>query len=224
MESMKFPASPGTPLFPLSPERVNGTRLPYNGQALQSPSMPEFGKPSLTVDPFALTSKSPKSPYRHSRNNSDALVQGMIARFDNLSVKDLRANHEVAIKRVEIAREMAEIESKNLKEQMATKDDDAKKLREEGRKLKKELDEARERERKVVRRMDVVMVRCNALFEKILLLTCNRKNCTEPKKHTIIQLPFTKKKSGVPERKPSSPHRVWSRCRKNSRLRATVLR
>jgi hypothetical protein len=160
MESVKFPASPGTPLFPLSPERVNGARLPYNGQVLQSPSIPEFGKPSMPGDPFTVSSKSPKSPFphRHSRHNSDALVQGMIARFDNMSIKDYRANQDAAMKRMEMAREMAENESKKLKEQVQSKEDDTKKLKEEARKLKKELDEARERERKVVKRMDVVMV------------------------------------------------------------------
>jgi seryl-tRNA synthetase len=132
---------------------------------MQSPSIPEFGKPSMTVDPFAISAKSSKSPFRHSRNNSDAVVQGMIARFDSMSIKDYQANHELAMKRVEIAREMAEIESKKLKEQMLSKEDDAKKLREETRKLKKELDEARERERKVVRRLDVVMVRLFGSYE-----------------------------------------------------------
>lgn len=160
METTKFPASPGTPLFPLSPERVNGAKLPHNGKSMQSPhaAMPEFGKPSLTVDPFLLTSKSPKSPFRHSRHNSDALVQSMIARFDHMTVKDYRANHENAIKRVEIAREMAEIESKQLKEELAHKDEDTRKVKEEARKLKRELEDAKDRERKVSRRLDVLMV------------------------------------------------------------------
>jgi hypothetical protein len=158
METTKAFASPGTPLFPLSPERVNGAKLPYNGKPMQSPAMPEFGKPSLTVDPFLLTSKSPKSPFRHSRHNSDALVQSMIARFDHMTVKDYRAQHENAIKRVEIAREMAEIESKQLKEELVHKDEDTRKVKEEARKLKKELEDAKDRERKVSRRLDVLMV------------------------------------------------------------------
>src|ERR1700754_4984187 len=117
---VKFPASPGTPLFPLSPERVNGTRPPYNGQLLQSPSMPEFGKPSMgtgSVDPFLFNnSGSPTSPFRHSRNNSatDAHVQGMVARFDSLSIRDYKAQNEVAIKRADMAREMAELERDKL--------------------------------------------------------------------------------------------------------------
>jgi hypothetical protein len=158
MEAAKLAASPGTPLFPLSPERVNGAKLPYSHS--HSPSIPEFGKQSMTVDPFALSLKSGKSPFRqHSRNNSDAMVQGMIARFDTMSIKDYKLNHENALKRVEIAREMAEIESIKLKAQVQSKDDEAKKMREEIRKLHKELEGSKERERKVSRRLEVVLVR-----------------------------------------------------------------
>jgi hypothetical protein len=158
MEAAKLAASPGTPLFPLSPERVNGAKLPYSHS--HSPSIPEFGKQSMTVDPFALSLKSGKSPFRqhHSRNNSDAMVQGMIARFDTMSIKDYKLNHENALKRVEIAREMAEIEGTKLKEQVQIKDEEAKKTREELRKLHKELESSKERERKVSRRLEVVMV------------------------------------------------------------------
>jgi hypothetical protein len=166
MEPVKFPPSPGTPLFPLSPERVNGTRPPY-GHVAQSPSLPEFGKPSLPStggEAFSLGPRSPRSPYRHSRNNSDAVVHGMIARFDNMSIKDFRANHEVAMKRVEIAREMAEMDSTKLREQLETKDGDAKKMREELRKLKRDLEESRDRERKVAKRLDVTMVSFSPLL------------------------------------------------------------
>jgi hypothetical protein len=162
---VKF-ASPGTPLFPLSPERVNGSRPPYNGPLSQSPSQPEFGKPSLNAsmnaDPFVFNPSSPKSPFRHSRNNSstsDALVQGMVARFDGLTVRDYKASSELAVKRAEMAREMAELERDKLKREMSAREEDMRKIKEEGRKLKKELEEGRERERKVTKRVDVLMVR-----------------------------------------------------------------
>jgi hypothetical protein len=157
---VKFAASPGTPLFPLSPERVNGSRGPYNGQMQQSPSMPEFGKTSLGVDPFLFKGGSPESKLRsHSRNNSsDAMVHGMVARFDSLSIRDYKAANEVAMKRAEMAREMAELERDKLKRELAAREDDFRKLKEDQRRLKKSLDESREDTRKATKRNDVLMV------------------------------------------------------------------
>ncbi|KAF2673747.1 hypothetical protein BT63DRAFT_165607 [Microthyrium microscopicum] len=182
MDTFKFPASPSTPLYPLSPERVNGTRPPYAGPISHhshTPSLPEFGKSTPlaaahnrplhgsipTVAPFQLDpiapSSPPKSPLRsagsHSRTNSDALVQGMIARFDGLSVKDWKAQSETAVKRAEIAREMAELETRKIKELCGEVEGERKKKSEEARKLKRELEESRERERKVARRLEVLM-------------------------------------------------------------------
>jgi hypothetical protein len=169
MDAPKTFASPGTPLFPLSPERVNGTRPLYGGSQPQSPaalamSIPEFGKPSQlggsqTIDPFQVSSRSPASAARqhrlgHSRNNSDACVQSMVKRFETLTVKD----HEAALRRSEMARENAEIESRKLRDSVVEQDNNIKKLREETRRLKAELDEARERERIVVKRNDKLMV------------------------------------------------------------------
>lgn len=158
-------ASPGTPLFPLSPERVNG-RPPYNGHLSTSTSHPEFGKPSLTAnmgpaDPFIFNPSSPKSPSKHSRNNSstsDALVQGMVARFDGLTVRDYKASSELAVKRAEMAREMAELERDKLKWEMGVREEEIRKTKEEGRKLRKDVEDGRERERKVARRVDVLKV------------------------------------------------------------------
>jgi hypothetical protein len=218
MESVKFPGSPGTPLFPLSPERVNGTRPPYGGHVPQSPSLPEFGKPSLGGEPFSMNTRSPgRSPYRHSRNNSDAVVQGMIARFDNMSIKDFRANHEVAMKRVEIAREMAEMESSKLREQLEAKDADSKKMREELRKLKKELEESRERERKVAKRLDVTMVRRDLAL--IPLLMIYRRLPINPRTRTNTSLPRWKRNVASYEKMHSNPRLPWSNCRRSSRRR-----
>ena len=91
----KFPASPGTPLFPVSPERVN-RQLP------QSPSLP-----SMHHDPFAT----------HSRGNSD--VQGKVAQFNNLSKEaaQRRKENEAALKRAVLGREEAESEARRLKEE-----------------------------------------------------------------------------------------------------------
>ncbi|KAF2423768.1 hypothetical protein EJ08DRAFT_664108 [Tothia fuscella] len=149
----KFAASPSTPLFPLSPERVNSK---YNGTLQQSPSHPEFGKTSMGIDPFLFNGGSPTS-HRHSRNNSasDAAVGSMVARFESLSVRDHKAASELAVKRADMAREMAELERDKLKRELAGRDEEYRKLKEEGRRMRKELEETRERERLGMKRLDV---------------------------------------------------------------------
>lgn len=93
----KFPASPGTPLFPVSPERVNRQHLP------QSPSLP-----SNLSDPFISG---------HTRAPSD--VQGKVAQFNNLSKEaaQRRRDHEAALQRAVMGREEAEGETRRLKEE-----------------------------------------------------------------------------------------------------------
>ncbi|KAL9089780.1 MAG: hypothetical protein Q9165_005574 [Trypethelium subeluteriae] len=135
-----FPPSPGTPLFPLSPERVNGTRPPYG----------QDSKPSLVMDPRmppspllpSLPSWSPQRP-SHSRTNSD--VQGMVARFNNLEINDhaeMRRRDELALRKAEVGREQAEMRME--------------KLREELRKLQKEGSEGRDRERRMAKRIEAL--------------------------------------------------------------------
>jgi hypothetical protein len=176
METQKLSsAGVGSPLLPLSPERMNGSRLHSSTVLAHSPSLPEFGKASFPGDPFvSLTGMSPlnKSPTRsplrggHTRNTSsisnahptDATVQTMIARFDNMSIKDYKLSHDAALKRMEMAREMAEVETSKLKDQVQSKDADIKKSREEARKMKKELEDTKDRERKLIKRLDMLMV------------------------------------------------------------------
>jgi hypothetical protein len=115
---------------------------------------------STSVDPFVFTTASPKSSFRHSRNNStsDALVQGMVARFDSMSITDYKAKTDLLIKRVEASRELAELGNRKLIEEAAARDAEVKKIREDARQIKKELDDCRERERKSSKRVDVLMV------------------------------------------------------------------
>jgi hypothetical protein len=196
---VKFAASPGTPLFPLSPERVNGSRGPYNGPVQQSPLMPEFGKASLGVDPFLFNGGSPESKLRsHSRNNSsDAMVHGMVARFDSLSIRDHKAANEVAIKRADMAREMAELERDKLKRELVARDDELRKVKEEQRKLKKECEETRERERKVSKRIDVTMVgTLHSSSGNETNMRCCRKTTTATRRITCTQFLSTRKKFG----------------------------
>lgn len=125
---LSFPASPGTPLFAVSPERVN--RQPI---IPQSPSLPS--DLAYRRDPFTTC---------HTRTTSD--VQGKVAQFNNLSKEAIqrRKDNEAALKRAVMGREEAESETRRMKE--------------ENRVLRREIEEGRERERKVAERVEVVMV------------------------------------------------------------------
>ena len=119
------------PLFSLSPERINSQRgtmaMPQTDVGVFGSAMPELGSP------------------KHVRDKS--AVEGMIARFGSLDVKDhadLRKRDEAALRRAQLGREEAESEGKRL--------------REEARLAKKEAEEAKERERKTVKRVDVLLV------------------------------------------------------------------
>lgn len=95
-----IPASPGTPLFAVSPERANRQPLP------QSPSLPS-DLVNLR-DTFATG---------HTRTSSD--VQGKVAQFNNLSKEaaQRRRDNEAALKRAVMGREEAESETRRLKEE-----------------------------------------------------------------------------------------------------------
>ncbi|KAI9705173.1 MAG: hypothetical protein M1820_005320 [Bogoriella megaspora] len=133
-----FPPSPGTPLFPLSPERVNGTRTPYGYDSktnpLYDPRAPQ--SPSLP----SLPSFSPSKP-SHGRTSSE--VQGMVARFNSLEINDhaeMRRRDELALRKAEMGREQAELRLE--------------KVREELRKMQKDGAESRDRERRMAKRIE----------------------------------------------------------------------
>ncbi|KAL8720453.1 MAG: hypothetical protein Q9225_002678 [Loekoesia sp. 1 TL-2023] len=92
-----IPASPGTPLFPVSPERANRQALPH------SPSLP-----SDLQDPFK---------FAHLRENSD--VQNKVAQFNNLSKEAVqrRKDNDAAMRRAVLGREEAENETRRLKDE-----------------------------------------------------------------------------------------------------------
>ena len=73
----KLAMSPGMPIFPVSPERVAGTKPLYGEPVQMSPSAPN------------LRSYSPLRN-SHRRNDSDVSVQGLAVMFENLEVKDPR--------------------------------------------------------------------------------------------------------------------------------------
>lgn len=125
----RFPASPGTPLFPISPERAN--RQPY---LPNSPSLPA-GLAALQNDPFTSN---------HSRGSSD--VQSKVAQFNTLSKEaaQRRKDNEASLRRAVLGREEAESETRRL--------------RDENRVLRREIEEGRARERRVGERVEGVMV------------------------------------------------------------------
>ncbi|MCJ1475582.1 hypothetical protein MMC13_004245 [Lambiella insularis] len=131
----RIPNSPGTPLFPVSPDRVNRQQLPLS--------------PSRQSDIFFLQD----DPFRsyHSRNSSD--VQGKVAQFNNLSkeASQRRKENEAALKRAMVGREEAESETRRLKE--------------ENRLLMKELEDGNTRERRVGERVEAVMEEMQRLKE-----------------------------------------------------------
>ncbi|KAL9607788.1 MAG: hypothetical protein Q9167_007333 [Letrouitia subvulpina] len=93
----KIPPSPGTPLFPVSPERANRQQLPL------SPSLP-----SDFPDPFKAA---------HLRESSD--VQNKVAQFNNLSKEaaQRRRDNEAAMRRAVLGREEAESEARRMKDE-----------------------------------------------------------------------------------------------------------
>lgn len=107
-----------------------------------------------------MLSGSPEAHFRHARNNSasDAHVQGLVARFDGLSVKDYKAQSEVAIRRADMARDMAEMERDKSRREAKALEEEVRRMREEMRKTKKDIEEGKERERKASKRLEVVMV------------------------------------------------------------------
>jgi hypothetical protein len=140
-----FPYTPGKPLHPLSPERVNGKAIAADRSLTSSPSLSEL--------------RAIKSS--HSRSGSDVHVQAMVNRFNNLDVKDYREAHkrdEAALRRAEMAREMAEMEAQKAREDKSEIEKQLYKYREEARRLRKEVEDGSNRERKVAKRLDVVMV------------------------------------------------------------------
>jgi hypothetical protein len=126
--SYKFPGSPGTPLFQVSPERVNQQRP-------QSMYEPESDSASI----HRLSESR-----GHSRDSS---VHDKVAQFNSLAFqgKQLeRKANDAALKRAMLGREEAESEMRRY--------------REETRALRRQIEEGRERERKVGERLETVMV------------------------------------------------------------------
>ncbi|KAI4118583.1 MAG: hypothetical protein LQ345_001420 [Seirophora villosa] len=93
----KIPASPGLPLFPVSPERANRQALSH------SPSLP-----SNLQDPFKVA---------QSQENSD--VKSKVAQFNTLSKEAVqrRKDNEAAMRRAVLGREEAENETRRVKDE-----------------------------------------------------------------------------------------------------------
>lgn len=136
----KFPASPGMPLFPVSPERMNASSHHHYYEMPDSPT------------------HSPK----HGRVSD---VHGMVARFNSLDIKDhaeLRKKDEAALRRAQVGREEAEGEMRWMKAGLERLEGELRESKEQQskivEKLEAELGESKEREKKLAKRLDVVMV------------------------------------------------------------------
>jgi hypothetical protein len=128
--SYKFPGSPGTPLYQVSPERVNQQRP-------QSMYEPESDSPSIHR-------LSESKGHSHSRDSS---VHEKITQFNSLAFQGKQLERkatDAALKRAMLGREEAESEMRRYKE--------------ETRALRRQVEEGRERERKVGERLETVMV------------------------------------------------------------------
>lgn len=129
----RFPASPGIPLFPVSPERENR----------------KYPAPQLPASP-SMQSISPSRIHHENspagNHTSTSSVQGKVAQFNHLTKEaaQRRKDNEAALKRAVMGREEAENETRRLRET-----NDA---------LRREIEEGRGRERRVGERLESVMV------------------------------------------------------------------
>ena len=142
----KFPSTPSMPLFPISPERANNAASPtHNKENVKTP----------TNAPIPLSPSLPDlsfSPSSHFRASSD--VQGMVARFNSLDIKDHAEIHKkdlAALKRAQMGREEAE-------EQLKWSKDHVRDLQQQLADLKKDMGEGGQRETKMMNRLDSAMV------------------------------------------------------------------
>ncbi|KAF4545399.1 hypothetical protein BFW01_g10039 [Lasiodiplodia theobromae] len=164
-------AAVGSPLAALSPERLNNMRSPLmlpttttgRGSLPCSPtsSASDNGSGSNNTDYYgSLRLGSPPklraSHHGHARNSSSD-VRAAVARFEQLDHRELHRRDEAAVRRAEMAREMAELDARRLRDDKDGFEKEARRIREEARKMKKEAEESRERERKVAKRLEVVM-------------------------------------------------------------------
>ena len=149
---IRSPASPGTPLFPLSNDNANARKRPFpdSDMPLDAIHHQLSPSPALSTLPHLLQSKG------HFRNSSD--VQGKVAQFNGLAKEaaQRRRDGEAALKRAILGREEAEGESKRL--------------RDGNEMLRKEMEEGRGRELKLLEKAEEFKVR---LFsERIQLCIC----------------------------------------------------
>ena len=206
-----FPASPGTPLFPVSPERANRQHILPQQQQQQQHHLAQ--SPSLPALPAFLAKND------HVRGDSD--VQGKVAQFNNLA-KDAaqrRKDNEAALKRAILGREEAEGESR--------------KLRDENSGLRKEVEEGRGRERTVSDRLERLQVRFAPMMrgkwgvrngESMLTAGGGRRNCKEQKRSTAAPRQSTRRKSDARGKKRSNLPARRSICRRSSKAHGIATR
>ncbi|MCJ1463269.1 hypothetical protein MMC07_001875 [Pseudocyphellaria aurata] len=139
-----FPASPGLPLFAVSPERAN--RQPI---IAQSPSLP--ADLANLRDPFTTTP---------TKVTSD--VQGKVAQYNNISNIQRRKDNEAAVKRAIVGREEAESETRRIREENRV----LRREIEEGRGRERKVAERLEVVMDELRRTKETNAHSQALYEK----------------------------------------------------------
>lgn len=116
---------------------------------------------------------------------------------------------EVAIKRAEMAREMAELELGKVKKEREDRENEAKRYREECRRLKRDVEEQKERERKLVKRLaaqEVWFFGPSSLYEQAL--TLNRTSSNAHPIHKNTRRPCWRRRSASYAKKPTRPSRL----------------
>ncbi len=141
----RIPLAPGTPFFPVSPERANQQKHHHHHHPLHD-IVPSPSMPNLTV----ASSRPP------------ADVQGKVAQFNSLNkdAAERKREHDASLRRAMVGREEAESETKRVKD--------------ESKQIVRELEHSRSREGRLGERLDRMMV-CICIFYMYKTLACHRR-------------------------------------------------
>ncbi|KAI9802064.1 MAG: hypothetical protein M1833_001985 [Piccolia ochrophora] len=141
--TFQFPATPGMPLFPVSPERVNQRR----SNSIDDPFEPRVSESAL----FAAARKAPHGERRTGRHKSSV--------SNNQEWKD---DYELALNRAKVGREVAESEVIRCREANERLMEDVEEGMERERRVAKRVEDLMEEKE----RSDTLHTRTLALYEK----------------------------------------------------------
>ena len=173
--SLKFESPPNRPTTPImmSSDRTRspfghpeyGIPGDFSGAALAAQTRGRlvfgespFKQTDIFGNPTRTTQSNSPPKVLHVRTNSD--VQGMVARFNSLDIKDhadLRKKEAAALKRAQMARDDAQAQFEAEKVAREELEEEFAKQREECRALRKNAEEGKQRELKVSKRLEALM-------------------------------------------------------------------